>query len=114
MLIPSSSSDPVIYLPVLRSLTLQSPDGEYARDGGVFTRLRGAPQQLPTIVQGDIFVDLVRQRRRVLHLPAFRLDLNFTPAWRLKSRDELIALVEEGCELELVEKSRRVDWLSVV
>ncbi|KAF9443242.1 hypothetical protein P691DRAFT_764467 [Macrolepiota fuliginosa MF-IS2] len=104
----------VIYLPTLHILSLRCPDRENAKakdGGGVFTRLRGAPQQLPTIAEGDIFVELIRQRRRMLHLTAFHLDLDFSPAWRMKSQEELIALVEEGLELELLEKSKRVEWL---
>ncbi len=111
--ISRSSSDQTIYLPSLRRLSLRAPDREYAKDD-VFTRLRGAPQQLLTIGRGDIFLELIRQRWKVLHIPSFSLDLNFSPTWRLGDRAELVALVEDGFQLDLVEKSERVGWLPAV
>lgn len=112
-LLTSSSVDHVICLPALRNLSLKSPNHEYAKDG-VFTRLRGALLLSPAISRGDIFVDLMKQRRKVLNLPGFRLELDFLPQWRAESKDELIALVNEGFGLELIEKSKKVEWLPEV
>jgi hypothetical protein len=110
LLAPSSPDEaPIIYFPSLRRLSLQSPDREYAKHHSVFTKLRGAPQQSPRILYGEIFVELLWQRRKIFNLSEFSLNLNFTPEWTLGSRDELRRLVEEGFDLDITHMGRKVD-----
>ncbi|KXN86723.1 hypothetical protein AN958_09714 [Leucoagaricus sp. SymC.cos] len=111
---------PTIYLPSLLSLSIQSPDRHEhttTKDhNSIFTRLRSAPQQLPGIVHGDLFIEFLKQRRKILKLERFCLDLNFVVSWREGGKEEVRRLVcEEGFEeLALVEGGRKVEWLEAV
>ncbi|KAJ3568988.1 hypothetical protein NP233_g5348 [Leucocoprinus birnbaumii] len=119
------------FLPSLFTLTLRSPSDTEAISStantldhgtGVFTRLRGAPQQLPVIIYGDLFVELLKQRRKVLRVSRFCLDLDLgadvgkekggmSAEWRERCKEEVRRLVDEGFELEVREGGRRVEWL---
>lgn len=122
---PLSPSFPIhtIYLPSLHVLSFQSPSphdlstNNLDHDTSVFTRLRGVPKQSLSIIHGDLFTEFLRQRREVLHIPKFCLNLDMNPAcgcfggWKMKCKEELRKLVEEGFELVVREEGQRVEWL---
>ncbi|KAF5362203.1 hypothetical protein D9756_002694 [Leucocoprinus leucothites] len=114
-----------IYLPSLHTFSIHSAStrdlsstaNTLNHGASVFTRLRGAPPQSPAIIHGDLFVELLRQRRKVLHVQKFSLDLNLSTMcgcfgeWRKRCKEEVRKLIEEGFELEVLERGKRVEWL---
>jgi len=83
----------------------------------IFTPLRGAPEQSSSIIYGDLLTEFLRQRRKVLLITQFCLNLDMNPAlegsgrWKTECKEKLRELVEEGFDLVLKEHGQRVEWL---
>lgn len=122
---PSSSSFPIftVHLPALRVLSLRSPSPHNLsmngldHNPGVFTPLRGAPEQSLSIIYGDLLTEFLKQRRQVFHISQFCLNMDMNPAlegfgrWKMECKEELRVLVKEGFDLVLKEHGQRVEWL---
>jgi len=84
---------------------------------GVFTPLRGAPEQSLSIIYGDLLTEFLKQRRQVFHISQFCLNTDMNPAlegfgrWKMECKEELRVLVKEGFDLVLKEHGQRVEWL---
>ena len=122
---PSSSSSPIftVHLPALHVLSLRSPSphnlsmNSLDHNPSIFTPLRGAPEQSSSIIYGDLLTEFLRQRRKVLLITQFCLNLDMNPAlegsgrWKTECKEKLRELVEEGFDLVLKEHGQRVEWL---
>lgn len=121
---PSSSSFPIftVHLPALHVLSLRSPSPHNLSmnsldNPGVFTPLRGAPEQSLSIIYGDLLTEFLRQRRHVFQISQFYLNMDMNSTlegfgkWKVECKEELRELVKEGFELVLKEHGQRVEWL---